>query len=86
MAKGSKSLTDSVVAMKQSNTMDIQTVQLQTEPRINNSQYYSGFCTEQTGVKRCLTGNQTYNRRCLEDESIRPNMADMYYHHVTNLL
>ncbi|XP_060572521.1 transcription factor RFX4-like [Ruditapes philippinarum] len=86
MAAGSKSLTDSVVAMKQSNTMDIQTVQLQTEPRINTSQYYSGFCTEQTGVKRCLTGNQTYNRRCLEDESIRPNMADMYYHHVTNLL
>ena len=90
MAAGSKSLADTSVTMKQGSAMEIQTVQLQTEPRLNTSQYYGGgFCSEQTGVKRCLNGSQSYGRRCLEDtcnETIRPNMTDMYYHHVTNLL
>ncbi|XP_053372718.1 transcription factor RFX4-like [Mercenaria mercenaria] len=86
---GSKTFSDKNNSLNPGNAMEIQTVQLQAEPRQNTSHYYGGFCGDQTSFKRCSNGHHSFSKKCSEDipnRTVRPNMSDMYYHHVTNLL
>lgn len=80
-----KPFSDQSLAMKSGNIM-----QLQADTRQNTNQYFGDFCSEQVNFKRCSTGSQTFSsRKCTEDiadGNPRSNMADTYYHHVTNLI